>query len=399
MARMLRKSCLFTRSCRTAVKRCVAVVAVVCVIKLVTLLPIYLVTKHRLFNSFFGKDSVNSFTITTGDSVGNWKDITDFDWRPNLSKVQQLLAYLNMTADEARESLPLTLESRLLLSNDSVCGPADDDPVDLLFLVHTAPLNFQRRLQMRGSVMGQEHFRPFKVRVVFLLGEVGNSSLQAALDYEHVLYRDTVQGDFQDSYRNLSHKGVMGFRWVTRHCPQARYVVKLDDDVFFDTYKMLLRYRGIFEGQKRTIFCNVWVRDSMPVYREDKWAVEERLFQGLDRFPFDYCSGLAVVITGDLVPALYRAAFFTPVFWIDDIYLFGMLPWVAGDVTMMDLGYRSQYVAMNTTYALSCMKELQSECSVLATNCYTTDDWENMWNLTNNLHVAKGWRVPYLRVN
>ena len=110
-------------------------------------------------------------------------------------------------------------------------------------------------------------FFTIQVRAVYLLGRPEDTGVQDALQSEHAMYEDTVQGDFLDTYHNLSHKGVLGYRWVTSHCPQARHVVKLDDDVFFDTYKMLLRYRGIFQGRSRSLFCNVLVHGSMPIYR------------------------------------------------------------------------------------------------------------------------------------
>ena len=236
---------------------------------------------------------------------------------------------------------------------------------------------------------------------MFLLGRVSNRSLQEALEFEHALYGDTVQGDFLDAYQNLSLKGVLGFRWISQHCAHARHVVKMDDDVFFDTYKILLRYRGLLEGHpQRSILCNLWVRDSMPIAREgdSKWLVDRRQFRGVEKFPYHYCSGLAVVLSGDLVPALYRAAFFAPVFWIDDLYLFGMLPELAGDVTLLHLGYENRYLVMDTDSALQCMEQRLHRCPVLATMCYTTEDWENMWNITYQLHVDTEWRVPYIDV-
>ena len=32
---------------------------------------------------------------------------------------------------------------------------------------------------------------------------------------------DLVQGDFMDSYHNLSYKNVMGKLWASNFCPQA----------------------------------------------------------------------------------------------------------------------------------------------------------------------------------
>ena len=240
-----------------------------------------------------------------------------------------------------------------------------------------------------------------QIRAVFLLGAVSNSSLQEALAFEHALYQDTVQGDFLDTYQNLSLKGVLGFRWVSQYCARARHVIKMDDDVFFDTYKILFRYRGFLEGHpQRSILCNVWVRNTMPIAREgdSKWMVDKRHFQGSERFPYHYCSGFAVILSGDLVPSLYQAAFFAPVFWIDDIYLFGMLPALADNVTMLHLGYEDRYMVMDTGAAIRCMEEKLHRCPVLATMCYTRDDWETMWNITYHLHVDTEWRVPYVNV-
>ena len=53
---------------------------------------------------------------------------------------------------------------------------------------------------------------------------------------------------------------------------------------------------------------------------------------------------------------------------------------------------------MKTESAMACMKDLHYRCSVLATVCYTIEDWETMWNITINLHVDKSWRLPFLRL-
>jgi hypothetical protein len=55
------------------------------------------------------------------------------------------------------------------------------------------------------------------------------------LEDESNLYQDMVIGPFLDSYRNLTYKHVMALKWVHYHCPEARYVLKSDDDVFVHT--------------------------------------------------------------------------------------------------------------------------------------------------------------------
>ena len=37
---------------------------------------------------------------------------------------------------------------------------------------------------------------------------------------------------FQDIYYNLTLKTVMGLKWTSIYCNQAKYIMKTDDDIF-----------------------------------------------------------------------------------------------------------------------------------------------------------------------
>ena len=45
-----------------------------------------------------------------------------------------------------------------------------------------------------------------------------------------------MQGNFLDTYYNLTYKSVMGHLWVSEFCRQAELVVKTDDDIYVDLY-------------------------------------------------------------------------------------------------------------------------------------------------------------------
>ena len=72
-------------------------------------------------------------------------------------------------------------------------------------------------------------------RVVFLLGR-GEEGSQAEVEKEFLLEGDIVQGDFVDSYHNLTYKNVMGLLWVTEYCSGARIIAKTDDDMWLDLH-------------------------------------------------------------------------------------------------------------------------------------------------------------------
>jgi len=52
-------------------------------------------------------------------------------------------------------------------------------------------------------------------------------------------HKDLVQGNFIDSYRNLTLKAVLGLRWLSQYCRQAPFVIKTDDDTFINIFEIV----------------------------------------------------------------------------------------------------------------------------------------------------------------
>ena len=46
--------------------------------------------------------------------------------------------------------------------------------------------------------------------------------------------QDILQWDFVDTYHNLTMKSIMTLKWASSSCPTTKFVVKMDDDVFFN---------------------------------------------------------------------------------------------------------------------------------------------------------------------
>ena len=70
------------------------------------------------------------------------------------------------------------------------------------------------------------------------LGVTTDAALQRRLEEESRRHGDLVQGDFLDTYHNLSYKATMGNLWVAEFCSQAQFVVKTDDDMYVDLYEV-----------------------------------------------------------------------------------------------------------------------------------------------------------------
>lgn len=225
----------------------------------------------------------------------------------------------------SKTNYPVVTSMPYKINNKNVCSGVDK--VSCLVMVHTAPTHFSRRLRMRATWLNSTHYSPENVRVVFLLGEVVDPLLQRKIEKESETYKDIVQGYFLDSYRNLTNKGVMGYKWITEHCRNAEFIAKIDDDAFINFFKMFEEMSDL-KKKKRYILCNKINKGTMRIIRDhgSKWNVQDDEFKEMKRYPHTYCSGFTVFISTDLVPMLYHAAIGSPFFWVDDFYLFGLLP-------------------------------------------------------------------------
>ena len=79
------------------------------------------------------------------------------------------------------------------------------------------------------------------------------------------MYGDLVQGNFMDTYRNLTYKTVLGHMWVSSFCSQAEFVVKTDDEIYVDIYGMYALTRK---------FVNSWVSISGMCWCTNNYCLE-----------------------------------------------------------------------------------------------------------------------------
>jgi beta-1,3-galactosyltransferase 1 len=83
------------------------------------------------------------------------------------------------------------------------------------------------------------------MRIVFFLGTTTDKNVQYKVEQESLANNDIVQGKFFDSYHNLTFKGVLWLRWVKEHCARAETVLKLDDDVFVNTFMLANKHKRV----------------------------------------------------------------------------------------------------------------------------------------------------------
>ena len=252
----------------------------------------------------------------------------------------------------------------ITLTGDYLITPRDpcpEDRLDYLIIVNTATEHSARRDAIRRT-FGQSDVIPgVKQRVIFLVGRSRDDVINQRLTSEAEVHGDLVQGDYLDTYHNLTLKGASGLRWIHESCPNVRYVVKLDDDVFLNVFQM--NHFPIVHGRHHAIACHFNWNLTSTIMRDEtaKWYVDDSYFPGQSRYPFPYCNGFFVIMTSDMVRPLLEAMQLVPFFWVDDVYLFGMLPLLIGHVNMIEYGVfiRGYYQMLN------CLKQEGRNCEMM----------------------------------
>ncbi|CAF3103838.1 unnamed protein product [Rotaria socialis] len=229
--------------------------------------------------------------------------------------------------------------SYLLNPGYTVCNTSSSSSsssVYILVYVHSGPTNYQRRIVIRETWATQTLFP--ELRLVFMIGKTLDKTIMKAIEYENEIYQDIVQEDFIDAYKNLTYKGIMALKWVSIYCSQAKYILKVDDDIVTNTFTLTKHLKFLDKldpNRQQTLLCLVW--HAMIVMRDSKskWYLSKEEFP-LEKFP-PYCSGSAYIFTGDMAAKMYNASLYVPFFWVDDYYITGAVA-SAANVTYTQFG-------------------------------------------------------------
>ncbi|XP_053201843.1 beta-1,3-galactosyltransferase 5-like [Panonychus citri] len=135
------------------------------------------------------------------------------------------------SSSKSSSSLLETVDSTIVIQNgnNSISPDDDSNSVDifLLIFIHSAPNNFEKRKIIRDTWASSQNISFSQIRRVFLLGLVDDIELQRSINQENKIHGDIIQGNFVDTYRNLTYKHVMGLKWITYYCRSAKFIIRI----------------------------------------------------------------------------------------------------------------------------------------------------------------------------
>ncbi|XP_039550587.1 beta-1,3-galactosyltransferase 1-like isoform X1 [Pimephales promelas] len=189
-------------------------------------------------------------------------------------------------------------------------------------IVPVRPGDFDARNGIRKTWGAQKVFGDKVVLVLFIIGlhsGDGGEVLQEQLRNESQQYKDLLQSNFQDSYRNLTIKTMMMMEWLSKKCQQASYAVKVDADVLLNMNNLIKMLESLNAVQQNYMTGLVW-HDS-PVLRDPF----NRFFLPYDVYSRDiyppYPLGMIYIISLDLPQKILQKSKEIKPIYIEDAYL------------------------------------------------------------------------------
>uniref|UniRef100_W8BXP2 Hexosyltransferase n=1 Tax=Ceratitis capitata TaxID=7213 RepID=W8BXP2_CERCA len=249
------------------------------------------------------------------------------------------------------------------IPND-VCRKYDKDLLAIIIVTSYAghdELRAAHRLavpQAKLAEMGMQR--------IFLLAQLPPTEkfiTQKQLLDEHQRFGDLLQGNFQEAYRNLSYKHVMGLRWAATDCSSAKFIIKVDDDIIYDVFHFR-RYLESLEVQRADLVASRaylagYVLDARPPVRNNanKWYVSEQEWSR-STYPA-YLSGWLYITNPKTATRLVQEAQQTPFFWIDDTWVTGILR----EKLKINVQHLNAWYSANAEFIDCCVRDLKQPSS------------------------------------
>ncbi|XP_044062122.1 beta-1,3-galactosyltransferase 2-like, partial [Siniperca chuatsi] len=188
----------------------------------------------------------------------------------------------------------------------------------LVLMIPVAPHNREARDIIHNTWVKETTVLDRVVSHYFLLGlSKEKDGTEPLVEQESQTHHDILQSDFLDSYSNLTIKTMVMFEWLSSHCPNTSYAMKVDSDMFLNVpnlVEMLLK-------APRNLYMTGMVARGASVlrYRNSKWFLPVSVFPE-SKYP-PYALGLGYVFSLDLPKKILEASAHVKAVYIEDVYV------------------------------------------------------------------------------
>lgn len=207
----------------------------------------------------------------------------------------------------------------------TTCHFKNDFAIAVIVLSHYN--EFKRRESIRNSWGLRQTYRKTDVATFFLVAHERRTFLKDSdLMKESEEHNDIIFADMIDSDLNLTIKVLQGLTWVTRHCSESNFVVKVDSDVFFNPFSLIdyLYLHNLFSDPQVEFLggsvCSL-CRPRRAFFNQ--WAISVFIYP----HPFypDYTHGPCYVISQNTAQKIVLAYPFVRMIPYEDVFFTGIV--------------------------------------------------------------------------
>jgi hypothetical protein len=229
----------------------------------------------------------------------------------------------------------------------------------------SAPGNFRKRNDIRETWLIhlknalEKNLLGISTRFGFFLGKTQDDSIQKRIEEESQRHGDIVQIEMDDSYRNLTLKGIAVLNWVRQHCVKLDLVFKVDDDVYVNVHNLVHFVRSNYQSNNSVfgypLLQTVPVRD-----KDSKHYISIEEYPWVN-YPY-YVQGPAYFMHASVVIPLLAASQTIPFNPFEDVFLTGMCREKAGAKIQISAG-QSRFLFYIIT-SIPKIRTIQFSCTV-----------------------------------
>jgi len=170
------------------------------------------------------------------------------------------------------------------------------------------------------NIFATRNGQPLIIKRLFLLADSRNVHYEPLLKEEFDEYHDILQGDFQDSFRNLTLKDIMFLNWQQVYCPQVQFIFKGDDDVFVNVFNVMRYIESQDLETQRSLFTGSVLYPSPRITDpRSKYYVSSNLWS--EKFYPPYVSGGGFIMSSYIAAQIFEVMKVLPIIPIDDAFV------------------------------------------------------------------------------
>ncbi|KAI4902872.1 hypothetical protein NFI96_000376, partial [Prochilodus magdalenae] len=267
-------------------------------------------TMHIIYNRTHSTVTSDADLITTHANATFENKTTSHSATPAATTVEQCQV-------ETQYHVAYPCDYNYILNEPERCQK--ENPF-LVLMVPVAPGNREARDALRSTWGSEKMVMNKVVSLFFILGqpssETGEEQTQKLLQ-ESEEYHDIVQSDFLDSYKNLTIKTMVIMEWLTSHCQNASYAMKIDSDMFLNVDSLV---NMLLKAPSQDYLTGlVEMHATVNQDPQSKWYFPKDVFP--DDFYPPYALGLGYVFSMDLPEKLVEGAKYVRAVYIEDVYI------------------------------------------------------------------------------